>query len=480
MPLKSVARLVVARSLARLVFAAFIVAVPPACAKSEPRGQTVLWVDTDLPIPGFADTLRVERLDASGNVVELRDQTLLNHADWPTSFGIAHVDDAPIRLRLRLFLGKRVRLTNDPHHTTVEQAIDPSYAIDRLVEIQPPQSGIAHALIVLSGYCIGVPSAIEQRRTCVSLGDDDHTDTKARPTDGVLSIDGEPKTSLIGTWSLAAEKSCTGAAQAETGLHDEEVCIPGGWFLFGDKKLTRISPFFLDRYEVTIGRWKAAIAAGFAPPKGALLDPFRSCTTSSPGVHPEDALNCVRWTGARAFCAFEGSARGVEGRTLPSEAQWEFAASGRGWQNEYVWGDEEPSCDRAVYGRFAGTPAPGGSSECYVAGMQQHPFPGGSADVSRDGVFDFAGNVAEWSLDEDDGECWSATRFVDPVCVRTKTPTSLGAAPTKTPHVVRGGAFTDQAFWMWVWRRMGLADDMLAQATSWSPKVGFRCARKGA
>src|SRR5205823_4305505 len=106
---------------------------------------------------------------------------------------------------------------------------------------------------------------------------------------------------------------------------------------------------------------------------------------------------------------------------LPTEAQWEYAATGRGWQNPYVWGDDSPTCARAVYGRNKGPPVLGSPSECFVDGMPDHPFSVGSADVSRDGAYDLAGNVTEWTLDQDaptdgSGPCWTSTRYVDPVC----------------------------------------------------------------
>ena len=59
------------------------------------------------------------------------------------------------------------------------------------------------------------------------------------------------------------------------------------------------------------------------------------------------AMNCISAQAAQAFCAWDG------GRHLASEAQWEYAASGRGEERIYPWGDALPDCARAVYARPA-------------------------------------------------------------------------------------------------------------------------------
>jgi iron(II)-dependent oxidoreductase len=80
------------------------------------------------------------------------------------------------------------------------------------------------------------------------------------------------------------------------------------------------------------------------------------------------------WRGARAFCAWRGA-------RLPSEVEWEATARGKSGRT-YPWGEQQPSAERAVFARRSGETDPVGS----------HPM-----GATPEGVFDLAGNVAEWT-----------------------------------------------------------------------------------
>ena len=151
--------------------------------------------------------------------------------------------------------------------------------------------------------------------------------------------------------------------------------VPAGSFVLGsapedeghsdDESPARevaLSAFYLARTEVTLVQWKRG---GGARGRGAGDD------------HP---VVDVTWGDVDAWCR----ANGLE---LPSEAQWEYAASGP--ENRvFPWGArDEPFRTNALgtigMDRWDDT-APVGS------------FPGGSAWC---GAYDLAGNVAEWCAD---------------------------------------------------------------------------------
>jgi len=90
----------------------------------------------------------------------------------------------------------------------------------------------------------------------------------------------------------------------------------------------------------------------------------------------------VSWEDANNYCKWLSKKIGKKYR-LPSEAEWEFAASGGG-KREYPWGNEKPTPERANYDSNLGKTTPVGS---YPLGM------------TPEGLFDMAGNVWEWCSD---------------------------------------------------------------------------------
>lgn len=179
-----------------------------------------------------------------------------------------------------------------------------------------------------------------------------------------------------------------------------------------------VSGFELDRYQVTVGRFRAFVAAypGSAPAAGdgahpilgagwqsewtselpatkAALKAALGCSppyhtwTDSPGPAEVRPINCTTWYLAFAFCAWDG------GR-LPTEAEWNYAAAGGSEQRLYPWGGAAPTPGHASFDCLAdGVPGCNGATD---------PQPVGSYSPLGDGRWghaDLSGNVEEWTLD---------------------------------------------------------------------------------
>jgi formylglycine-generating enzyme required for sulfatase activity len=180
----------------------------------------------------------------------------------------------------------------------------------------------------------------------------------------------------------AALCSCAPARGAQKG-GIEWVSIPGGAFTMGADDLTAAHPrhlvhvvkFKLARTLVTRDEYKQCVDAGICTAP--------HCGWPAAAGEKDLPVACVDWGQAKAFSEWVG------GR-LPTEAEWEYAARGAGRDQKYPWGDEEPTCERAVFGDHQGTGCGRGATWPVCS------KPGGN---TTQGLCDMAGSLWEWTQD---------------------------------------------------------------------------------
>ncbi|MGB8296935.1 MAG: SUMF1/EgtB/PvdO family nonheme iron enzyme [Polyangia bacterium] len=266
------------------------------------------------------------------------------------------------------------------------------------------------------------------------------------------------------------------APQSARGCAANQVPIPGGTFWMGDQEIAKpvhkvtLSPFCIDKTEVTVAAFRACVQAGDCPPPSATahwesIDPIERtrwsqfCTWDKTGLdqHP---INCVDWKQASAYCEWTG------GR-LPTEAEWEYAARGNDGRS-YPWGNKAPDATRLnacgsecvstmVRKRLDATRTPMYTGDDgWPATAPAGSYPKGASPF---GVLDMAGNVWEWTAD-------SFSSYSDEAV--TNPQRSQDAAS----GVTRGGGWDSH-----------VPSGVHAAARTWLPpafrsgSLGFRCAR---
>ncbi|WP_233561202.1 formylglycine-generating enzyme family protein [Sorangium cellulosum] len=266
--------------------------------------------------------------------------------------------------------------------------------------------------------------------------------------------------------------SCVGLEDRCGPAADENCCaateVPGGtfdWTPDGTPPAS-VSGFRLDRFEVTVGRFRRFVEAYPAsvdaypgnrptanagrnpkitgsgwqtewdielPENAAALRRALKCHavlptwTDEPGEHEQKPINCVNWYVAFAFCAWD------RGR-LPTLAEWTYAAVGGAEQRTYPWsnpsGSNNIDHDHAVFGC-------GGNEACEFSDI----MPVGSKSPLGDGRWmqaDLAGNLWEWTLD------WHADEYPSECedCANLTRPRQTD--PMVPPRrEVRGGAYNE-------------------------------------
>jgi formylglycine-generating enzyme len=267
--------------------------------------------------------------------------------------------------------------------------------------------------------------------------------------------------------------SCMGLAMTCGAGGNDNCCraatVPGGTFYrsydgVGYDDMSHpatVTTFVLDQYEVTVGRfrafanaglgtqthapavgsgahpklpgsgWDSAWSANLAVDTGGLIamvkcDSTYQTWTDAAGANESKPINCVTWYEAMAFCIWDGG-------YLPTEAEWNYAASGGSDQRVYPW-SMNPASSTSIdctYANYRVDSPPGIYCVNNTTGAVNRvgsESPKGDARWSHS---DLSGNVWEWVLD------W----YVSPAY---SVPCNDCANLTPTiERVIRGGAFNN-------------------------------------
>jgi iron(II)-dependent oxidoreductase len=182
-------------------------------------------------------------------------------------------------------------------------------------------------------------------------------------------------------------------------IGSEMITIPGGEFIMGNNDINaldnernphtcHVETYAIDPYPVTCYQYRQFMASGgYENPKywsklgwnwlqaNSVNQPLYWSENPAFDHHP---VYGVSWYEAEAYCQFVG-------RRLPTEAEWEKAAS---WsattmtKNIYPWGEEIPAAHRCNHDNKIGKTTP------------VDAFPEGK---SMYGCWDMLGNVWEWT-----------------------------------------------------------------------------------
>ena len=202
---------------------------------------------------------------------------------------------------------------------------------------------------------------------------------------------------------------------------------------------------YIDKYETTNAQYKEFIDANPQWQKNRIPKKYHDgdyLKHWNGNDYPPDKGNhpvvYVSWYAAMAYAEWRG-------KRLPTEAEWECAARG-----SWHWG--AMNADTANYGENVGDTTPVGT------------YPPGAS-----GLYDMAGNVWEWCLDEYNADFYSASPEHNPLAGGTVDTILSDWMNVKSVRVLRGGSWVSDAKFVRV-----------SDRTRFTPKItnkarGFRC-----
>ncbi|NGM63823.1 formylglycine-generating enzyme family protein [Sphingobacterium sp. SGR-19] len=261
-----------------------------------------------------------------------------------------------------------------------------------------------------------------------------------------------------------------------TNLEFSMEAIPGGTFLMGSDKSDKedekpvhqveLDPFWMGTYEVTWDLYEPfvykdleqtiTIDGKVSSEVDAVTRPTKPYLDMTFGMGKEGhpALAMTHYN-AIQFCKWLYTRTGMFYR-LPTEAEWEYACRA-GSTSEYFFGDDSVQLDEYAW---------------YAANSGEKTASVGTKKPNAWGLYDMAGNVAEWTFDQYIPDYYK--RF------ENKTAKNPVAVPTELyPHSVRGGSFDSGAGQLRsaarmasdpIWKQL---DPQIPKSNWWFPEAPF-------
>lgn len=266
--------------------------------------------------------------------------------------------------------------------------------------------------------------------------------------------------------------SPVGAGSVTVSEDGDMVRLPSGVFIMGltapdpldlqtaGRKRISLSPFYIDRFEVTNEEYRTYLNARVEsgdlteqeyrerlPDSTAFQETRARWRTYFYSASSADRpVVAVTWDEARQYCKWEG-------KRLPTEAEWEYAARAGRTGRIYPWA--------GVFAQHNGQYLANFNPERQGLAADGHAFtaPVGSFPPNRWGLHDVAGNVAEWTLDA-----------YTPSYSQLSSLNPAYRDSSEQRHVVRGGSYASRSF------NIGVGKRSYQNKDETSTQTGFRCA----
>lgn len=208
------------------------------------------------------------------------------------------------------------------------------------------------------------------------------------------------------------------------GINMKMIWVEGGEFMMGctseqsdcydDEKNVRrvtVDGFYIGMLEVTQSQWMKVMGTSIYQQRDKCNDKWPTF-----GVEHNCPMYYIWWEEAMEFCRILSNKTGKT-YTLPTEAQWEYAARGG---------------KKTKGTKYAGSNAID-SVAWYKNNSSDKVHPYGSKCANELGLYDMSGNVCEWCLD------WYTSAYLS---YDTSNPSGPNES-TRYGHVYRGGCFDD-------------------------------------